>query len=287
MRPSTFTGTSPTEPLHEFEQLALRNYPFLVTVVILLVVAGTLPHLKQSVGWDWQWGSGFALLLVAYPLSLVVATRAAPVVRSLVGNGVAGLPDRLGPSLAGLYRAAAGYARYGGWSVAALIAVSWAVVIGQWQLSGSRIYAGNLVAAFLETLGGLLAGRFLGRALFFSSLPVRLRHIGVRWEPRWGHPDGFAGFRPFLGLLAHCLSLMMLIVAYLSAWMLLIEHSPRFSNHAAWYGPYQFFTALVIFLGLAVVAHGMWAMWWAVRSTAAGADGRRARLPGLLPDETR
>ncbi|MFC4068364.1 hypothetical protein [Actinoplanes subglobosus] len=265
MRPCSFTETGTSEPLHDFERLALRNYPFLVTVVIVLVVAGTLPHLQHSVRWDWQWGTGFALLLLAYPLSLLVAMRATPVVRALAGNGVAVLPDQLDPSLARLHRIAAGYARYGGWSVAALIAVAWAVVIAQWQADGSRMFTGNVAAAFLETAGGLLAGRFIGRVLFFSGLPLRLRGLGVRWEPQRGHPDGFAGFRPFLGLLAHCLSLVLLIAAYLSAWMLLITFAPRFSRHAAWYTPYMFFLALMIIVGLAVMIHGTWALWRALR----------------------
>jgi hypothetical protein len=127
------------------------------------------------------------------------------------------------------------WAPLGGLIVALGIALAFAIAYYNW----------SLLFAATETLGGYIAGCYLGRQACYGTLGARLFHEGFPLRVTAGHLDGAGGLRPVGDFYFRQAMIVALPAVYLAVWLLLMPLD-RFKMYGAWRKPYALLLALAI-----------------------------------------
>jgi hypothetical protein len=132
------------------------------------------------------------------------------------------------------------WAPSGGLLVALGIALAFAIVCYKRGPS-----PGCLLLAATETLGGYIAGCYLGRLACYGTLGVRLFQEGFVLRVVAGHLDGAGGLRPVGDFYFRQAMIVALPAVYLAVWLLLLPLRP-FEMYGDWRTPYFWLLALAI-----------------------------------------
>jgi hypothetical protein len=133
------------------------------------------------------------------------------------------------------------WAPSGGVLVALGIALAFAIVCYKRGPS-----PGCLLLAATETLGGYIAGCYLGRLACYGTLGVRLFQEGFVLRVIAGHLDGAGGLRPVGDFYFRQAMIVALPALFLAVWLLLLP-LPRFQKmYGDWRTPYASLLALAI-----------------------------------------
>jgi hypothetical protein len=133
------------------------------------------------------------------------------------------------------------WAPLGGLLVALGIALAFAIVCYK---RGPSL--GCLLFAATETLGGYIAGCYLGRLACYGTLGVRLFQEGFPPRVIAGHLDGAGGLRPVGDFYFRQAMIVALPAVFLALWLLLLP-LPRFQKmYGDWRTPYASLLALAI-----------------------------------------
>jgi hypothetical protein len=85
----------------------------------------------------------------------------------------------------------------------------------------------NLLLTFLESVGGFLAGWWLGRMASFGALPILLTKAGLQLHAEPGHVDQVCGYRPLGGFYLFQAMVAAIPAVFLAVWWLIIPVFPR------------------------------------------------------------
>ena len=116
-------------------------------------------------------------------------------------------------------------ARIGGIVVAILLLGSFVVVLI------NDFYLQRAVLAVAESMGGYIAGTYLGRMVGYGQLGWLLTKKSIKVEAQPSHVDGVAGLKPIGDFYFHQASIMALPAIYLAVWWLLFPIWPRDYSH--------------------------------------------------------
>lgn len=115
-------------------------------------------------------------------------------------------------------------------------------------------FAGGIGQRFLlalfEAMWGYMAGRRIGRMVFYGFLGLVLSRHGKTPKPEPGHLDGAAGLKPIGDFFLRQALIVALPAGYLAVWLSLFPFWPR--PYDDWRAPY--FGALPIVIGIEVLA---------------------------------
>ena len=139
---------------------------------------------------------------------------------------------------------------------------------GLWAHRGGLTGAAAILAAFLaccrltkpglmvvETLGGYVAGRYLGRMACYGALSRLLRRWPLTLQLQPGHPDKVAGLKP-LGDFYFAQAMVAAIPAvYLAVWWLAIPLLPQYQR---WREPYLGLLAIAVVFEVLAFAVPLW-----------------------------
>lgn len=219
-------------PLQRFECQLLENYPWLTVVMTVLLAA---PYADTYKGdprhWDWLLISGILVFLVTYPLSLQLPDRVVAALQRLQSRGILQPEEAMGAFEYRLNRSANRWARVGGLVLAAVMGLLWLVVCVSAPQKWQYIIGSTIPGTIVEMTLSIAAGRFIGRALCYRSLPARLRAEGIALRPIPDHPDGVGGLSPIGRIYFTQAMLVASIAAFLSVWVILL---PAFPWYPAW-----------------------------------------------------
>jgi hypothetical protein len=105
--------------------------------------------------------------------------------------------------------------------------------------------SGYLLFAATETLGGYIAGCYLGRLACYGTLGARLFQEGFPLRVIAGHLDGAGGLRPVGDFYFRQAMIVALPALFLAVWLLLLP-LPSFQGYRDWRTPYASLLALAI-----------------------------------------
>ncbi|HEB69105.1 MAG TPA: hypothetical protein ENI88_05725 [Desulfobulbus sp.] len=124
-----------------------------------------------------------------------------------------------------LERHAQDWARIGGIVAAILILGAFTVVLINdfyWQM---------VLLAAAESMGGYIAGNYLGRMVGYGLLGRQLIKESIRIETQPSHVDGVAGLKPIGDYYFHQASILAIPAIFLAVWWLLFPIWPRDYSH--------------------------------------------------------
>ncbi len=126
-----------------------------------------------------------------------------------------------------------------------------------WSRRGAVLSAASILLAFLwiyglsnplltclESVGGFLAGWWLGRMASYGSLPILLHGAGLQLHAEPGHVDQVCGYRPLGDFYLFQAMVSAIPAVFLAAWWLIIPVFPRSYQH--WRQPYLWLLALAL-----------------------------------------
>jgi len=231
------TGGSPVrdDPLRNFERQLLENYPWLVVIMTVLLVAPFSGLESDPRRWDWLLLSGIAVFLVTYPLSLQLPDRVIEALERLQGSGILRPEEAVDAFKYRLNRSADRWASVGGYALAALMGLVWLVAFVGVPQDGRYTIGTTIPGGIVEMTLSIAAGRFMGRALCYSTLAHRLKSEGFTLHPVPAHGDGVAGLRLVGRIYVTQAILVAWIATFLGVWGILLPNIPEYD---VWRFPY-------------------------------------------------
>lgn len=246
------TDESPVrdDPLRNFERQLMENYPWLVVVMTVLLVVPFSGILEgDPPQWDWLFISGLAVFLITYPLSLQLPDRVINALERLQGAGILRPEEAVDAFKHRLNRSADRWARVVGYVLAVLMGLAWLVAFVGVPQDGQYIIGTTIPGGIVEMTLSIAAGRFMGRALCYSTLARRLKVEGFTLHPVPAHGDGTAGLSPVGRIYFTQAMLVAWIAAFLGFWSVFF---PVFPQYEVWKLPY--IGLLLIMLALEMVS---------------------------------
>ena len=107
----------------------------------------------------------------------------------------------------------------------------------------------------METLGGYVAGQFLGRAVSYGRLGNFLHDEGIELQIQPGHLDGAAGFKPVGDLYFFQAMLVAIPATFLAVWWLII---PLFPHYMRWRESYIGLLAIMLVVEILAFLLPIW-----------------------------
>jgi hypothetical protein len=240
-----------SSPIRRIVQGAMRTFvppfgprlQFLAIAVAGLMLAGI--WIVELMSWhlvDWLLISGWFMLLVGLRWAREMPEELEQGLDRLAQRRVLAVtPERLCRFKRELEASVVKrWAPSGGLLVALGIALAFAIVCYKRGPS-----PGCLLLAATETLGGYIAGCYLGRLACYGTLGVRLFQEGFVLRVVAGHLDGAGGLRPVGDFYFRQAMIVALPAVYLAVWLLLMPLD-RFKMYGVWRKPYALLLALAI-----------------------------------------
>src|SRR5262249_9844502 len=194
-------------------------------------------------GWDILLVSGVITFVIGLRVALRIPYQADATLTRLVDRGVLALsPEQLKHTQEDLDTRAETWAHRGGVLVGIALLIAFIVAFGQELVE-------HINLAFLEVLGGYIAGRYRGRMACYGRLRALLQRQNIAVTVQPGHIDGVAGLKP-LGDFYFAQAMVIAVPAlYLAVWWFII---PLIGKYSYWREPYL--GLLVIVLTVEVLA---------------------------------
>jgi hypothetical protein len=221
-----------------------------VVVVALIAVDESAAYGTRARQWDWLLVSGALLYLALVPTSLTEPQRVTQAVSRLQARSALSPPLKEAAVLPALHRRANRAAAWGGW-------LSMPAALGAWYWAYSTDLPRHIVLALVEVIAAVPIGRFVGRAIAYSSLGRELQRHGVEVRVTPGHVDGAGGLRPVGDLFLFHASMVAAVAAYLGIWWLITPG--YFPRYGSWRDTYLgLLGAMLVCEVLAFVAPMLW-----------------------------
>jgi hypothetical protein len=211
--------------------------------LLMLFVSQILLHGQTLPKWDWLLLSGAIAFIVGIQLARQAPRKLKMTLKRLGDRGtLVATPEQLAKLEGRIQQTARNWARKGA-IVTALAILS--AFLGIYGLN-------NALLTLLETVGGYIAGWYLGRMSAYGALAVIIKqeNLTLRAEPE--HTDRVCGFKP-LGDFYLFQALVAAVPAiFLAVWWVIIPIFPRSYSH--WRQPYLGLLALAILFEILVFA---------------------------------
>ena len=218
--------------LHEIRQRYSLIFALLVAALILneLYLFGT-----NFSDWDPLLISGALTFMIGIRLALNIPQIVAETLSRLVNRGSLNLdPNQLAEFKQKLEEQTTSYGQRGGLIISTAILLAFIIVF--------RLQR-QIPLTILESLGGYVAGQFLGWAISYGRLGNLLREQGISIQAQPGHLDGAAGLKPVGDLYFLQAMIIAIPAAYLAVWWLIIPLWPRYMG---WREPYIGLLAIIL-----------------------------------------
>ncbi|PZO47928.1 MAG: hypothetical protein DCF15_18455 [Phormidesmis priestleyi] len=113
----------------------------------------------------------------------------------------------------------------------------------------------KMLLMVLETLGGYVGGRYLGRMASYGTLKLFLKKEGLAIKVKPGHPDAAGGLNPLGDFYFFQAMVAAIPSAFLAIWWILIPLMPQY---AKWRAPYLGLLAIAVAFELLAFAVPLW-----------------------------
>lgn len=218
--------------LHEFR----RHYGWFATFLLIALLLNELYLFGTDLSrWDSLLISGALTFLVGIRLALNIPEIVEDVLMRLIHRRAINLdPDQFSTFKGKLEEQTSKYAHWSGVIIAVAVLVAFLIVF--------RLQA-QILLMVLESLGGYIAGQFLGHAVSYGRLAHLLKKEGISIQVQPGHLDGVAGLKPIGDLYFYQAMLIAIPAVYLAIWWLIIPVWPRYTE---WREPYVGLLAIIL-----------------------------------------
>jgi len=236
------------------EQFAI----YLALTVILVGLNEVVGFGTNIANWDPLYISGVLTLVIALRLAVEIPPKAHETLTRLANRGAIELtPMKLKAIHKKLETEAGRWAAWGG----PIVAV--AVLLGFYSVFR---FEGQVFFTILATIGGFVAGRFLGRAAAYGQMGTLLKRESVTLHVQPGQLDGAGGFKPVGDLFFYQAFVIGLAAAFLAIWSLLI---PLFPYYSRWRDVYVGLLAIAVLFEMLGFFGPMWSFHTAMRDLKA------------------
>ncbi|MDJ0731252.1 MAG: hypothetical protein QNJ33_14795 [Crocosphaera sp.] len=203
--------------------------------------------------WDWLLLSGTITFIIGIELARQVPIKLKLTLRRLIDRGILVATTK---DLNTMYKCLC--MKADNWGQKAGIITAFAILVAFLSIYG----LGNIVLTLLETLGGYIAGWFLGRMSAYGTLlPIIIKHkerkekeknnqFSLIIEP--AHTDQVCGLKPLGDFYLFQALVAVIPAVFLATWWLIIPIFPR--SYADWREPYFYLLILAIIFEILVFA---------------------------------
>ena len=198
-------------------------YELAIFSVILVVMCGAQFQAKRLHFFDWDmlFISGLGCFVLGLWLFMQVPDKVDEAIQRLVRRGVLHLTGEEMDALISAVRAQEPRSAYIGGCLVAFAMLLAFLAANPWPYPPDQ----RLLTLF-EVVGGFVAGRCLGRMVWYGLLGCLLRRRQVAIHVQPGHPDGAAGLKPIGDLYFFQAMVVAIPALFLALWWLIIPFWP-------------------------------------------------------------